>query len=356
MTLVFALTMALVLGATGVLVYLRFGAELNSSIDAGRNARAESQADLAQLFLIAGPVALLLASLAAYGVATAALRPVEAMRARAAEVSTAAPDERLPVPPTHDEIARLGVTLNAMLGRLGEALAHERQFVADASHELRTPLAILKAEIDLALGQQRSQVELRAALASVAEETDRLTQLAEGLLTLAQTDQGQLPVKLARVDLAEILDGVVRRFSRRAEESERALEASVEPGLELAVDRLRLEQALGNLLDNALRYGSGPIALRAFERDGLVELHVLDRGPGFAEDFLTRAFERFSRADASMRDGGSGLGLSIVASIARAHRGQVHAANREGGGADVWLTLPRPAMTVRPISGFSSFA
>jgi len=248
------------------------------------------------------------------------------------------------------------VTLNAMLGRLGEALAHERQFVADASHELRTPLAILKAEIDLALGQQRSQIELRAALASVAEETDRLTQLAEGLLTLAQTDQGQLPVKLARVDIAEILDGVVRRFSRRAEESERALEANVEPGLELAADRLRLEQALGNLLDNALRYGSGPIALRAFERDGLVELHVLDRGPGFTEDFLTRAFERFSRADASMRDGGSGLGLSIVASIARAHRGQAHAANREGEGADVWLTLPRPTMTVRPISGFSSFA
>jgi len=119
----------------------------------------------------------------------------------------------------------------------------------------------------------------------------------------------------------------------------------VEPGLEVAGDRMRLDQALGNLLDNALRYGSGPVGLRAFERDGLVELHVLDRGPGFAEDFLERAFERFSRADASMRDGGSGLGLSIVASIAHAHRGQARVANREGGGADVWLTLPRPAMT-----------
>jgi two-component system OmpR family sensor kinase len=336
-TLIFALVMVVVLGATGVFVYLRFGAELNSTIN---EARTESQADLLRLLLVAGPVALLLASLAAYGVATAALRPVEAMRARAAEVSTAAPDQRLPVPTTHDEIARLGVTLNAMLGRLGEALAHERRFVADASHELRTPLAILKAELDLALSQERSQTELRAALASASEETDRLTQLAEDLLTIAQTDQGELPVRLAPTDVRDVLNGVVRRFSRRAEEGGRDIDVSVEPGLEVAGDRMRLDQALGNLLDNALRYGSGAVSLTAAARDGAVELHVLDRGPGFAEDFAGRAFERFSRADASKRDGGSGLGLSIVASIAHAHRGEAHVASREGGGADVWLTLP----------------
>jgi two-component system OmpR family sensor kinase len=161
------------------------GRRLVAVVGTSTEGRTESQADLAQLLLVGGPVALLLASLAAYGVAAAALRPVEAMRARAAEVSTAAPDQRLPVPPTHDEIARLGVTLNAMLGRLGEALAHERRFVADASHELRTPLAILKAELDLALSQERSPAELRAALSSASEETDRLTQLAEDLLTIA---------------------------------------------------------------------------------------------------------------------------------------------------------------------------
>jgi signal transduction histidine kinase len=443
-TLVFALVMAIVLGATGIFVYLRFGAELDSTINAGlrsragdvaalvkeadsglserrgrlvgrsesfaevldpagrvldstssigghvllspaelrraklgsiflnrgplpglqdesrllavpvrargrrlvavvgtsTEARAESQDDLAQLLLVGGAVALLLASLAAYGVAAAALRPVEAMRARAAEVSTAEPDQRLPVPPTHDEVARLGVTLNAMLDRLGEALAHERRFVADASHELRTPLAILKAELDLALSQERSQAALRAALASASEETDRLTQLAEDLLTIAQIDQGELPVRLAPTNVDDVLSGVVRRFSRRAEEGGREIEVSVEPELEVVGDRMRLDQALGNLLDNALRYGSGPVGLTAVNRDGSVELHVLDRGPGFAEDFLGRAFERFSRADASKRDGGSGLGLSIVASIARAHRGEVQVANREGGGADVWLTLP----------------
>ncbi|MFI5028225.1 MAG: ATP-binding protein [Solirubrobacterales bacterium] len=448
MTLVFALVMAIVLGATGVFVYLRFGAELDSTINSGlrsrasdvaalvkevdsgiserrhaglvarsesfaevlgprgnvldstssvgrhallgraelrraergpvfldrgplpglqdesrllavpvpahgrrlvavvgtsTEARSDSQADLAQLLLVGGAVALLLASLAGYGVAAAALRPVEAMRARAAEVSTAAPDQRLPVPPTHDEIARLGVTLNAMLGRLGEALAHERRFVADASHELRTPLAILKAELDLALTQERSPAELRAALASASEETDRLTQLAEDLLTIAQTDQGELPVRLAPTDVGEVLDGVVRRFSRRAEEGGRAIEVSSEPGLEIAGDRMRLDQALGDLIDNALRYGAGPIRLEAASRDGFVEVHVLDRGPGFAQDFVGRAFERFGRADASKRDGGTGLGLSIVASIARAHGGAAHVTNREGGGADAWLTLSSSA-------------
>ncbi|MFN8164051.1 MAG: ATP-binding protein [Solirubrobacterales bacterium] len=445
MTLVFALVMAVVLGATGVFLYLRFGAELDSTINAGLRSRAtdvaalvkeadsglserrrgglvgrsesfaevldrsgkvldstlsvgshvllspaelrraelgpvlldrgplpglqdesrllatpvqargrplvvvvgtsteartESQADLLQLLLLGGPIALILASLAAYGVAAAALRPVEAMRARAAQVSSAEPGQRLPVPPTHDEIARLGMTLNAMLGRLGDALAHERRFVADASHELRTPLAILKAELDLALSQDRSPAELRAAIASGAEETDRLIQLAEDLLTIAQTDQGELPVKLAPTDLGEVMSGVARRFSRRAEESGRSIEVRAEAGLEVAGDRIRLDQALGNLVDNALRYGSGAVSLTAVGRNGSVELHVCDRGSGFADDFLERAFERFSRADSSKRDGGSGLGLSIVASIARAHRGEARIANREGGGADVRLILP----------------
>jgi heavy metal sensor kinase len=302
--------------------------------------RSESLSDLLQLLLIGGPVALLLASLAAYGVAGAALRPVEAMRARAAEISSAEPDQRLPVPPTHDEIARLGTTLNAMLERLGEALEHERAFVADASHELRTPLAILRAELELALEQGRSSEELRAALSSAAEESDRLTQLAEDLLTIAQTDRGELPVRLDQVDVNEVLDGVASRFARRTEATGMELEQSTEAGLAIAGDRLRLEQALGNLLDNALRYGEGPVELVALAHDGTVELHVRDRGPGFPEEFRSRAFERFSRADASQRQDGSGLGLAIVEAIARAHQGEAHVENRDDGGADAWLALP----------------
>jgi signal transduction histidine kinase len=303
-------------------------------------ARSDSLTDLGQLLAIGGPVALLLASLAAYGVAAAALKPVEAMRSRAAQISAAEPDHRLPVPPTHDEVARLGKTLNEMLERLGEALEHERAFVADASHELRTPLAILRTELELALAAGRSPEELRAALASAAEETDRLTQLSEDLLTIAQTVRGELPLRLTRFDLEETLDGVGRRFARRAEEGGRAIAVSAPASMVLEADRLRLDQAVGSMVDNALRYGDGTIELTAAAAAGSVEVHVLDRGAGFPDEFVWRAFERFSRASASHRDGGSGLGLAIVQTVARAHGGEAHAANREGGGADVWLTLP----------------
>ena len=151
--------------------------------------------NLAGTLLIGGPIALLLASLAGYGAAAAALRPVERMRRRAAEIQAAEPGTRLPVGPADDEIGRLGETLNLMLERLEAAFARERTFVADASHELRTPLAILKAELELALREGRSVEELEAALRSAAEETDRLVQLAEDLLVIARVEQGRLPIR-----------------------------------------------------------------------------------------------------------------------------------------------------------------
>jgi len=245
------------------------------------------------------------------------------------------------VPPTHDEVGRLGATLNEMLERLGEALEHERTFVADASHELRTPLAILRTELDLALAEGRSPAELRAALSSAAEETDRLTQLAEDLLTIAQTERGELPLRLARVDLHEVLEGVRRRFARRAEEEGRTIVLEGE-SVEALVDRLRIDQAVGNVVDNALRHGGGGVDISlAAHPSQVVEIRVRDRGAGFPPDFLPRAFERFSRPGSGRHDGASGLGLAIVRTVARAHGGEAHAANAKGSGADVWLSLPR---------------
>jgi two-component system, OmpR family, sensor kinase len=301
--------------------------------------RSDASTDLKQLLLIGLPAALILASIAGYGVAAAALRPVEAMRSRAEEISIAAPDERLPVPATRDEVARLGETLNEMLARLGDALARERAFVADASHELRTPLAILRAELDLALAEGRSPDELRAALASAAEETDRLTQLSESLLTIAQTESGELPLRVEPLRLGDTFEAVERRLSLRASEAGRRIELGEGTEIELTADWLRLEQAIGTVADNALRYGGGTITLSARRAADAVEIHVTDEGPGFPPDFLDRAFERFSRAP-GVRDGGSGLGLSIVATVAEAHGGAAHAANRPEGGADVWLVIP----------------
>jgi two-component system, OmpR family, sensor kinase len=295
---------------------------------------------LGELFVV-GPIALLVASLLGYGVATAALRPVEAMRAEAAGVSAVEPGRRLPLPRARDEISRLGSTLNDMLDRLERALERERNFVADASHELRTPLALLKTELELALRKPRSQAELEQALRSAAAETDRLAQLAEDLLVLARSDQGRLPLRRESVSVRDVLSGVAARFGRRAGEAGRAIEVDVVDGLAVPADAIRLEQALGNLVENALRHGEGSIRLSAVEKDGRVELHVLDEGRGIPPDFVPRAFERFNRADQSRAGTGAGLGLAIAQVIATAHGGSAHVSARPGGGADVWLSIPK---------------
>jgi two-component system OmpR family sensor kinase len=288
--------------------------------------RDDSLRTLALLLAGGMTVALLLACLAGYGVATGALRPVEAMRRRAAAISGARAGERLPVPESADELARLGETLNEMLDRLEAALARERIFVADASHELRTPLAILKTEIELALRRGRSAEELRAALESAGEETDRLVQLAEDLLVIARVDQGRLPLRAEELDVADLLATVAARFGVHAED----------PGpLHVRGDRVRLEQALGNLVDNAKRHGRGDVRLSGIPRGNRVELHVTDEGDGLSPEFAPLAFERFTRADGVRSRGGAGLGLAIVAAIAASHGGSAHA-----DGADVWLQLP----------------
>ena len=316
------------------------GRELIVVVGATRADRNEELASLGRALLIGGPVALLLASLAGYGVATAALRPVERMRRRAAAISTAEPGMRLPVPPADDEIGRLGTTLNDMLARLEAAFERERTFVSDASHELRTPLAVLKTELELALGRGRSAEQLEAAVASAAEETDRLVQLAEDLLVIARFDQGRLPVRLAPVDVDQVLADVRARFAIRSRETSRPLLADAPDGLRLTADPERLRQALGNLVDNAFRHGKGTVRMSARASNGSVELHVSDEGPGFPPDFLDSAFERFTRADEGRGRGGTGLGLAIVEAIAQAHKGHASASNRPDGGADVWLELP----------------
>jgi two-component system OmpR family sensor kinase len=302
--------------------------------------RDEALTALKQQLLIGGPIALLVASLAGYLLAGAALRPVESMRRRAEEISATVAGRRLPVPETDDEVARLARTLNEMLARIEAGFERERRFVAEASHELRTPLALLKTELELALRHPRSPEELRAAIASAAEETDRLTLLAEDLLVLARSDEGQLRIDSRPLRARELLDTVARRFEHRAADAGLSLEVEAPSDLTGVGDRTRLEQALGNLVDNAVRYGAGTVRLEARPQNGSLELRVSDEGAGFAPEFLPRAFERFSRDDGGRVRGSTGLGLAIVQAIAKAHGGTANARNASSGGAEVTLVLP----------------
>jgi two-component system OmpR family sensor kinase len=310
--------------------------------------RDDSLNSLLTVLVTGGLAALVLASLAGYGLAAAALAPVESMRRRATEISQLGSGRRLPVPSGRDELAQLGRTLNQMLDRLEQSAQRERGFVANASHELRTPLALLKGELELALQEGRSPRELRAAIVAAAEESDRLAQLADDLLVLARADQGELPVRAEQLAADELLAGVARRFARRARESGRELHTEPSPGTGVTADRLRVEQALSNLVDNALRYGDGPVALSARPSPGGVELHVSDAGPGFAPDLIGKAFERFTREDRGGGRGGAGLGLAIVAAVAAAHDREAGAANLPGGGADAWIELPASQLSPSP--------
>jgi two-component system, OmpR family, sensor kinase len=279
-------------------------------------------------FLVGGPIALAFSTLLGYLLAGALLRPVEDMRRRAAEISTDRAGQKLPLPHAHDEIFRLGTTLNEMLGRLEAGIARERRFVADASHELRTPLALLRTELELAQRRPRSPEELRAALDSAAEEVDRLTRLAEDLLVLARTDEGQLPLRRQEFQVKDLLETVAGRFNQN-------VEVGVRDGESIVGDRLRLEQALGNLVDNARRHGAGTIRLEAERMNDRMELRVRDDGPGFPPELLPHAFDRFTRGDEARERGGTGLGLAIVAAVATAHGGRAHAA-----GSTVTIELP----------------
>jgi signal transduction histidine kinase len=308
-------------------------------------------ATLRRALLLGSPLALAALALLVYAMAASALRPVERMRSQAARLSADGLEERLSVPAARDELARLAETLNDLLSRLALAMERERRFVADASHELRGPLALLRAEIELALDRPRPPEELAAALRSASDETDRLTQLAEDLLLLARLQPRGVPIRTAPIDARELLDGIASRFRRRAERDGRTIQISGET-TPFEGDRLRVEHALTNLVENALRHGAGEIRLGVARSAAVVELEVSDDGPGFPEAFLPHVFERFAQADESRHGRGTGLGLAIVAAIAEAHGGAVTAANQPHGGAVVRIAIPA-GNAARPQSGLA---
>jgi len=165
-----------------------------------------------------------------------------------------------------------------MLGRLERALDRERAFVGDASHELRTPLAILKAELELAAREGSTREELESAVHSTAEETERLIALSEALLVTARADGGRLPVMRQVQPIAPVLERVAARFTRRDATTGTPISVEAPEGLHADVDAARIEQALGNLVDNAVRHGSAPVVIAAVPGDEGLEVHVTDSG------------------------------------------------------------------------------
>jgi signal transduction histidine kinase len=302
--------------------------------------RDRALSDLTDVLMLGGPAALLLASLAGFALTGAAFRPVEAMRRRAATISATDLDSRLPPAGGNDELGRLGRTLNEMLERIQRSVVRERTFVSDASHELRSPLAALRTELQLMARDRPTGHALQIATGSAIEETDRLGRLADDLLLLTRADHHGFALRKEIVAAADLFRAVIERARRGAPPAGLRITVSDPGATRVHADRDRVEQALDNMLANALRYAGAEIEMTARVWEESIELHVLDDGPGFPTDFLPQAWERFARADAARTDDGAGLGLSIVRTIAELHGGHASVANRPTGGADVWITLP----------------
>lgn len=266
--------------------------------------------------LVAGPLAVAVAGGLGYVVAGAGLRPIEGMRAQAATISARTAGERLPVPAADDELRRLALTLNGMIERLDEGLQRERTFVAEASHDLRTPLSLMLTEVELALGEPRTHEELTSALRSIEDEVRRLIVLAQDLLERAGSDNAGLSIESHRIDLTDLARRVVERFRPAA--GDRVISVAATRPVEVEGDAVRLDRAVSNLIDNALRHGTGDVEVGLQSEAGKVILTVTDQGHGLSHD-------------GSSLPGGPGLGLTIVREIARAHGGTVDLARVDGG-------------------------
>ena len=303
-----------------------------------------TRSDVTRQLIIGGIVFVAAAGLGGYGLARAALSPVERMRREVASVSAGNPAPGIQVPRTRDEIAALATTMNELLSRLQTAVSQQRTLVADASHELRTPFAVLRGELELAR-PGRSRDELAAAVGHATEEVTRLARITEQLLFLARADEDKIPHQLAPTNIAELLTHSAEHAASRARAAGVSCQVNAPAGLVATVDPDRVREAVDNLVDNALRFAptGTPIVLSASTNGQDLLIEVSDSGPGFPPGFLPHAFQRFARPAGSGRarsEGGAGLGLAIVSAIARAHGGWASVANQPGGGAVTALQLP----------------
>ncbi|MGI9616902.1 MAG: sensor histidine kinase [Acidimicrobiales bacterium] len=268
------------------------------------------------------------------------LRPVEMIRAEAADISGTDLERRLPVPDQADEIARLAQTMNQMLDRIDHAGRKQRQFVADASHELRTPLTRIRTELEVDRSQP-GNANLAATHDSVLEEAIAVQGLLENLLFLARSDE-QKPdsTPLEPVDLDDI---VLREAISHRITSGVTIDTSAVSAAHLEGDANQLTRLVQNLLSNAVHHADSRIAVALTEGDDRLELSITDDGPGVPATAIDRIFERFGRADdARTRDeGGTGLGLAIVRDIARRHGGDVHYDSGWTDGARFIIELPK---------------
>ncbi|MCI0389382.1 MAG: ATP-binding protein [Acidobacteria bacterium] len=310
---------------------------------------------LRRVFLIAVPLALLLAGLGGFFLARKSLAPVVAMSERARQISAENLEMRLPVANPRDELGQLAATFNELLSRLDSSFSLQRQFMADASHELRTPLSVMRTATQVILEKpRRDENEYRDALAMINDQTRRLARIVDDMFTLARADAGRRPLTLGAFYLDELIGETSRAASVLAARKGVTVEAAERAEVLYYGDEHLLRQMLLNLLDNAIRHtpAGGGIRVSLAQFDSTCEVVVADTGEGIPVEAQPHVFERFYRVDkarsrsdinangADNGGGGAGLGLSIALWVAEAHGGTIELVRSDPTGTAFAIALP----------------
>jgi heavy metal sensor kinase len=299
--------------------------------------------------LVGAPLMLLFAAAGGYALARKSLQPVATMTDQAARIGEGTLHERLPVQNPRDELGRLGTVFNGLLGRVEAAFDRQRRFMADASHELRTPVAIIGGEAELALTRDdRSPAELRAALATIDEESARLARIVEELFLLARADAGAQPLAREELYLADLVADAAHRVRTLAARKDVTIACDARGDLPFRGDPGLLRRLVLNLLDNAIKYtpAGGRVHVVAERRGDDYVVEVADSGPGIPPEAQPRIFDRFFRAnrdggaDGAAGAGGAGLGLAIARWIAEAHGGRLELTRSGPRGSTFTALLP----------------
>ena len=306
------------------------------------------RAQVAMLLWIMGlglPVAVVIAAFGGYHLARRALAPVNEMADRARAMSADRLSQRIPVGNPDDEVGRLAVVINDLLGRLEQSFMQMQRFTADASHELRTPLTAIRTVGEVGLRSEKGEAGARETISSMLEEVARLTHLVDAMLMLSRADAGRIPVHRTPEDLAALVQDVATQLGVLAEEKHQTITVSTSAPVTVNVDPMILRMAIVNLVDNAIRYSpeGGVIQIDVHADGASAGVDVRDNGPGMSAVHRQRLFERFYRIDEgrSRQDGGAGLGLAIARWAVEAHDGRLDVASEPGAGSVFRISLPR---------------
>ncbi|MEO7724463.1 MAG: ATP-binding protein [Chthoniobacterales bacterium] len=316
---------------------LRVGVDMKEIHQIGR--------DIIYGMLVAIPTVFLVIAIGSRWVAGKAISPVEKIRQAAARITVQNLDQRLPVPPTGDEIAGLIEVLNAAFDRLQRSFEQSARFSADASHHLKTPIAVLRAGIEEIMADPESNLHTQATAEGLLHRVHQLNAVADNLLLLARADAGRLEVQNDEFDLSELLEGVLDDARALAEPLGLTVESEIPKRLPLKADRAFVGIIAQNLLENAIKYNArgGRVRVAARAVDGAVELNVGNTGDGIPPARASHLFERFYRGRGDERVSGSGLGLSTARELARAHGGDISLLRADASWTEMNVRLPQAA-------------